>query len=161
MQRAGGAAVEIRLPKYGSERSVPMPDELAAILREHEELGHLADWLFAGGEDNPPHQNTVGHQWRLTQKRAGLSGIRLHDLRHFYASGLIADGLRRGHRAAGAGARQGEHHAGHLRQALALRRGPDPAGRLDPRPAGARAIVRAEMRARRALSNSKTASDLR
>ena len=25
-------------------------------------------------------------------KRAGLEGIRLHDLRHFYASGLIADG---------------------------------------------------------------------
>ena len=25
-------------------------------------------------------------------RRAGLSGIRLHDLRHFYASGLIAEG---------------------------------------------------------------------
>ena len=69
-----------------------MPDELAAILRHHEELDHATDWLFAGGEDYPPHQNTVGHQWRLTQKRAGVSGIRLHDLRHFYASGLIADG---------------------------------------------------------------------
>ena len=92
VQRAGKKVVEIRLPKYGSERSVPMPDELAAILRHHEELDHATDWLFAGGEDYPPHQNTVGHQWRLTQKRAGVSGIRLHDLRHFYASGLIADG---------------------------------------------------------------------
>ena len=92
VQRAGKKKVEIRLPKYGSERSVPMPNELAAIMRHHEELGHLSDWLFAGGEDNPPHQNTIGHQWRLTQRRAGLSGIRLHDLRHFYASGLIADG---------------------------------------------------------------------
>ena len=92
VQRAGGAAVEIRLPKYGSERSVPMPAELAVLLREHEELGHRADWLFSGAEDYPPHQNTVGHQWRVTQRRAGLSGIRLHDLRHFYASGLIADG---------------------------------------------------------------------
>jgi len=69
-----------------------MPDELAAILRHHEELGHLSEWLFAGGEDYPPHQNSIGHQWRLTQKRAGQSGIRLHDLRPFYASGLIADG---------------------------------------------------------------------
>ena len=32
------------------------------------------------------------HRWRATLKRAGLDGIRLHDLRHFYASGLIADG---------------------------------------------------------------------
>ena len=46
----------------------------------------------SGAEDYPPHQNTVGHQWRATQRRAGLSGIRLHDLRHFYASGLIAEG---------------------------------------------------------------------
>jgi integrase len=92
VQRAGRKNVEIRMPKYGSERSVPMPDELAEILRHHERLGHVSDWLFAGGEDFPPHQNTIGHQWRLAQKRAGLSGIRLHDLRHFYASGLIADG---------------------------------------------------------------------
>jgi len=31
----GKQNVEVRLPKYGSERSVPMPDELAAILRRH------------------------------------------------------------------------------------------------------------------------------
>ncbi|MGI9084204.1 MAG: site-specific integrase, partial [Aeromicrobium sp.] len=92
VQRAGRKNVEIRLPKYGSERSVPMPAELASILRRHQELGHVTEWLFAGSEDNPPHQNTIGHQWRNTQRRAGVSGIRLHDLRHFYASGLIADG---------------------------------------------------------------------
>lgn len=92
VQRAGGKQVEIRLPKYGSERSVPMPEELAVILRRHADLGHLSDWLFAGGEPDPPHQNTVGAKWRATLKRAGLPRIRLHDLRHFYASGLIADG---------------------------------------------------------------------
>lgn len=92
VQRAGKQNVEIRLPKYGSERSVPMPDELADILRHHEQLGHVSDWLFAGAEDYPPHQNTIGHQWRTTLRKAGLTGIRLHDLRHFYASGLIADG---------------------------------------------------------------------
>jgi integrase len=92
VQRAGGKTVEIRLPKYGSERAVPMPEELAAILRRHEDLGHLNGWMFAGSEPDPPHQNTVGARGRATLKRAGLDGIRLHDLRHFYASGLIADG---------------------------------------------------------------------
>jgi integrase len=92
VQRAGGKTVEVRLPKYGSERAVPMPKELAAILRRHEDLGHLTEWMFAGGEPDPPHQNTVGARWRATLKRAELDGIRLHDLRHFYASGLIADG---------------------------------------------------------------------
>ncbi len=55
-------------------------------------LGLANDWLFSGVEDVPPHQNTVGHRWRTTLKRAGVEGVRLHDLRHFYASGLIASG---------------------------------------------------------------------
>ena len=37
-------------------------------------------------------QNTVGYWWRKTLRGASLSGIKLHDLRHFYASGLIAAG---------------------------------------------------------------------
>lgn len=92
VQRAGGGEVEIRLPKYGSERDVPLPDELVTVLARHADLGHRGDWLFAGGEENPPHQNTVGHWWRKTLAAAGQEGIRLHDLRHFYASGLIAAG---------------------------------------------------------------------
>jgi integrase len=38
----------------------------------------------------PPHQNTVGHQWRQAFARADVTGVTLHDLRHLYASGLIA-----------------------------------------------------------------------
>jgi integrase len=92
VQRAGAHNVDIRPPKYGSERVVPIPDELVTMLAAHVELGHRGDWLFQGAGDTPPHQNTVGYWWRKTQADAGLSGIRLHDLRHFYASGLIAAG---------------------------------------------------------------------
>ena len=92
VQRVSKGVVEIRLPKYGSERDVPLPDALLTILSQHVELGHRGDWLFAGGEDNPPHQNTVGHRWRKSLVAANEEGIRLHDLRHFYASGLIAAG---------------------------------------------------------------------
>ncbi len=92
VQRAGAGQVEIRLPKYGSERDVPLPDELLTLLSRHTELGHRGDWIFAGGEENPPHQNTIGYWWRKTLAAAGQDGIRLHDLRHFYASGLIAAG---------------------------------------------------------------------
>jgi integrase len=38
------------------------------------------------------YQNTVGYWWRRTLRDAGLSGVKLHDLRHFYASGLIGQG---------------------------------------------------------------------
>ncbi len=92
VQRAGRGAVEIRLPKYNSERIVAIPDELVTILSAHVALGHRTDWLFAGAGEVPPHQNTVGARWRKTMADAGLWGFILHDLRHFYASGLIAAG---------------------------------------------------------------------
>ncbi|HZC73345.1 MAG TPA: tyrosine-type recombinase/integrase [Jatrophihabitans sp.] len=94
VQRAGRGRVEIRPPKYGSERTVYLPDELLSILARHIETRGLAHdaWLFDGESGNPPHQNTVGYWWRMTRNRAGVAALRLHDLRHFYASGLIASG---------------------------------------------------------------------
>jgi integrase len=49
-------------------------------------------WLFTTPTGEPPHQNAVGYWWRKTLRDACLSGIKLHDLRHFFASGLIAEG---------------------------------------------------------------------
>lgn len=91
VQRVNGGQVEIRLPKYGSERSVDVPDDLLLMLARHMETRPLRGWLF--GIDVPPHQNTVGHQWRRAKKTAGVERtLRLHDLRHFFASGLISAG---------------------------------------------------------------------
>ena len=90
VQRAGAASVEISLPKYGSERTVYLPDELLLLLSKHR-AGH-PQWMFAVGSDLPPHQNTVGYWWRKTLRDAGVEPLKLHDLRHFYASGLIAAG---------------------------------------------------------------------
>lgn len=53
---------------------------------------HPSRWMFTGENDDPPLPNTVHHRWRMARQRAGLEGLRLHDLRHFYASGLIAAG---------------------------------------------------------------------
>lgn len=72
-----------------------LPDGLVDMLARHvQDIGvHGPEqWLFIGDGGLPPHQNTSGYWWRKTQKAVGLKGIRLHDLRHFYASGLIAAG---------------------------------------------------------------------
>ncbi len=96
MQRVNGGAIDVRAPKYGSERVIYLADSLVDVLAEHvgaHGAAGKARWLFAGDGDDPPHQNTVGYWWRKkTLRDAGLSGIKLHDLRHFYASGLIAAG---------------------------------------------------------------------
>jgi integrase len=65
---------------------------LAAHIEQDLEDDDPDGWLFRTPTGTPPHQNTVGHQWRKATRANGLEGLRLHDLRHFYASGLIASG---------------------------------------------------------------------
>jgi len=83
--------VEIRPPKYRSERTVYAPDGLMAMLSEHIRAYGRDDLLFPGDGDQPLHQSSVGYRWDNTKTSAGMS-YRLHDLRHFYASGLINAG---------------------------------------------------------------------
>lgn len=94
VQRGKGGDVQLRPPKHGATRTVAAADELLQLLGEHVEQGVFGDegWLFLGQNGNPPHQNTVGRWWRSTIKRAGVRHFRLHDLRHHFASGLIAAG---------------------------------------------------------------------
>jgi integrase len=96
VQRAGGGTVEIRPPKYGSERTVYLADGLVTILSAHVAEHCPGDdpgrWLFGFGGDVPPHQNTVGYWWHKARAAAGCAAVKLHDLRHYYASGLIAAG---------------------------------------------------------------------
>ena len=90
-----GSEYALRPPKYGSERVVYLPDELVTILSEHVAT-HLDDadpgqWFFTV-DDEPMYDNAITWRWRATRNAAKLPHVRLHDLRHFYASGLIAAG---------------------------------------------------------------------
>jgi integrase len=90
-----GREVAVRAPKYGSERVVYLPDELVTMLAEHVPQhtpeGVPDRWVFTA-YGKPLHDNGVTFRWRQTRKAAGCPSVRLHDLRHFYASGLIAAG---------------------------------------------------------------------
>ncbi|OLT18741.1 hypothetical protein BJF80_14175 [Serinicoccus sp. CUA-874] len=95
VEATGGTKVMIRPPKYGSERTIYLCDELIEILSQHI-ANHTPDgssdrWLFADDEGRLWHDNSVHWRWRGTRDAAGLR-TRLHDLRHFFASGLIAEG---------------------------------------------------------------------
>lgn len=96
VQRASGGAVELRAPKYGSERTIPVPKGLLDMLAEYIAKWQPGDeptrWLFPGENGHPWHQNSVGYRWRKAKKNAGQPDWHLHDLRHFYASGLIYAG---------------------------------------------------------------------
>jgi integrase len=47
--------------------------------------------MFTDQHGTPLHQNSAEYLWNRTRAKAKVS-FRLHDLRHFYASGLIAAG---------------------------------------------------------------------
>jgi integrase len=93
VQRANGKQVEIRPPKYNSNRIVYAPDGLINLLSEHVRTQVPGDdpdrWMFPGEGEHPLHQNSVGYLWRKARTKAGVD-YRLHDLRHYFASGLIA-----------------------------------------------------------------------
>lgn len=95
VRATGSIQVIVRPPKYGSERTVYLPDELIEMLSEHiaqyTPNGDPQRWLFADSKGNPWHDNSVHWRWRGTRDAAGLR-TKLHDLRHFFASGLIAAG---------------------------------------------------------------------
>jgi integrase len=94
VQRRRGGPAELRQPKYGSERTIYLPDRLVEMLARHvERTGTAAEgWLFHTGEGRPLPPSTVNSWWQSTVRAAGTPGLHLHGLRHFYASGLIAAG---------------------------------------------------------------------
>lgn len=108
VQRVPGGT-EVRAPKFGSERTVYLGDDLLAVLARHCETLR-SPYLFAGESGEPMPPSTVGKLWDKTVLAAGLATrertktktgktkitttreFTIHDLRHFYASGLIAAG---------------------------------------------------------------------
>ncbi|MBN9612202.1 MAG: tyrosine-type recombinase/integrase, partial [Actinobacteria bacterium] len=79
-------------PKHGSTRTVYLPEQLLELVTDHVENWGVrgpAKWLFSTSPDGPGRSYLDPH-WRELKKSLELDDLRLHDLRHFYASGLIA-----------------------------------------------------------------------
>ena len=71
VQRVNGGAIDVRAPKYGSERVVYLADSLVTVLAKHVAAhGTTGDdrWLFAGDGDGPPRDNAevvvAAHRFR-------------------------------------------------------------------------------------------------
>lgn len=95
VQRVKGS-FEVRAPKYGSERTVFLPDGLLTMIAGHVATYRPGDdpsrWMFEGEAGRPLHQNTAAYWWRRAKQAANVEDVRFHDLRHFAASGMIAAG---------------------------------------------------------------------
>lgn len=94
VQRRAPGPVEVRPPKYHSERVIHLPDGLLTMFNWH--LEHVGvygedEWLLPGRDGGPAWPRSMDYQWNKTRDGAGVS-TKYHSLRHFFASGLIAAG---------------------------------------------------------------------
>ncbi len=84
-------AAELRLPdsKTGA-RAVPLPPQAVELLRSLLSA-HDGPWVIPGRKPGTRLRN-VDEAWRTIREHAGLHDVRLHDLRHSYASRALALG---------------------------------------------------------------------
>jgi integrase len=102
----GALVVERRVDAYGDEgptktlagaRSIPLSDQMLTMLKQRKLAAK-----FSGGEDyifpnkrggRTGHDNMMKRQYKPTLKRAGVSGINWHSLRHYAISTWIEAGM--------------------------------------------------------------------
>ena len=82
---------ELRLPdsKTGA-KVIPLPPQAAELLAGLSRTSG-SPWVIPGRKPGT-HLKNLADAWRVVCSRAGLEGVRLHDLRHSYASRALALG---------------------------------------------------------------------
>ncbi|MEG2139315.1 MAG: site-specific integrase [Bilophila sp.] len=80
----------VPLSKSGKPRHIPLSDVAMQLLRD---LPHLegVPWVFVNPKTGKPPVSFF-HAWDSIRAKVGLSGVRLHDLRHSFASFLVNAG---------------------------------------------------------------------
>lgn len=92
----------LTVPKSGKTRRVDLSQQLTETLkvllleRKKETLrngwGDVPEWVFISSVGTPLQRRCIGRVWKKLLPAVGLRSIRLHDLRHTYASLLIQNG---------------------------------------------------------------------
>jgi integrase len=90
----------VPLSKSGRPRYIPLSDEAIRVLhaakreliRVAPEIAAATPWIFPNPETGKPFVN-IFTSWNNARKRAGLDHIRVHDLRHSFASALVNEGM--------------------------------------------------------------------
>ena len=84
----GRRSWRIPISKSGKARHVPLSDGALNVLAS---MPRKVEWAFANPDTGKPYVS-IFCAWNTVRKNAGLSNVRMHDLRHSFASLLINSG---------------------------------------------------------------------
>ena len=105
LQRQRGAGLVFAEPKTArSKRTIPLPDQIAEVLRQHQDgqakeriaaanLWRGSPCVFTTPIGTPVDPRNDYREFKDLLAQAGLPSVRLHDLRHTAASLLLAQGV--------------------------------------------------------------------
>ena len=87
--------IRIRLGAY-QPRYIVLNSRALTVIRHARALqnqlySHKPRWLFANPQTHKPFR-CIHHRWSRIRQQLGLDGMRIHDLRHSYASTLVSNG---------------------------------------------------------------------
>ena len=80
----------IPISKSGKARHVPISDGALIILESIPRI-EGCQWIFPNPKTHKPYKSFYG-SWHTARKSVGLSDVRIHDLRHSFASFLVNSG---------------------------------------------------------------------
>lgn len=92
VDRRGAEPVFGPLKTRSSLRDVPIPRDLVEVVSAHLARFPSDGLIFRTAQGLPWRRPRFTHGWEQWRTRAGAEEVRFHDLRHFYASALIASG---------------------------------------------------------------------
>jgi len=90
--RVDGEVREVPLKTKNSYRSIAISSDAVTMLTEMKKR-KLSDYVFPSPSGGPISPDSVRHMLHRVLKRAGLPAIRLHDLRHTFATLALQNGV--------------------------------------------------------------------
>jgi len=81
----------IPITKSGKARHVPLSDSTIALLAQIKDLNVSSTYVLPNPKTGKPFSSIFG-AWDTARKRCGLDDVRIHDLRHTFASLLVNNG---------------------------------------------------------------------
>jgi len=86
----------VPITKSGKPRHIVLNGKAIEIIQKVEKLqlkkyGHIVQWLFVNPQTHKPYR-FIFHKWNRIRNELDLQNMRIHDLRHSFASTLVNNG---------------------------------------------------------------------